>query len=79
MAEIHPLRSALPEGWRPVPRGFERDVGPWDVLRVNVLLPGRLRGLINASSVGLYRSLGEAIAGVEAAYCGCRIRSAQGG
>lgn len=75
MADLHTLpRSALPEGWRAVLDGYEREADRAVTLRVRMLRPGHWRALINSTSAGLCGSAREAMAAAEVAYCGCRVR-----
>lgn len=90
MADIHTLpMAALPEGWEDCRNGFWRRFGR---RRKQLLVMGDaqadhtlpFRGFIGACSdnsrvVGDFASLAEAIAAVESAYCGCRVRGVQGG
>lgn len=75
MADLHTLpRSALPEGWRAVFDGYEREVDRAVALRVQMLLPGYWRAQINSAPVEVCTSAREAMAAAEVAYCGCRVR-----
>ena len=79
MDNLYRFHHNPPKGWLPTHDGAFRDVSPTVTLRVSVVRPGQLRGLINGSSVGLYRSLNEAIAAVERAWCNCGIKEVKRG